>query len=101
MNTNQLRQVTIEGIINYMADRGFEISVDDIICTRESLDDYQTARVNYNEPGRLEVLKDVDIDGVSGALLIEGAQAFKGHPVHDMHLFQVGEWSACVDFTES
>lgn len=62
---------------------GAGITVDDLVFTRDTLADFDAARLAYQEPGRAE-LKEKD------RRLFLGVQALRGQPRQDLYLIDFG-----------
>jgi len=58
-------------------------TVDDLVWTRDTLDDFREARRGYREPGRVRA------DALT-ELVVEQCQVAKGHPRQDLHVVDFG-----------
>ena len=71
---------------------GHGVDIDDVEFTRESLEDYRTARKSYNEPGHFS---DEELAGYA-AIIIEKAQPFSGQRRKDVVVIDFGTVRAVI-----
>jgi len=71
---------------------GYGVDIDDVEFSRESLDDYRTARKRYNEPGSLS---EQEFAGYA-AIIIEKAQPFSGQRRKDVVVIDFGAVRAVI-----
>ncbi|MEM7428634.1 MAG: hypothetical protein AAF441_21300 [Pseudomonadota bacterium] len=79
-------QFTDEQIEEHFDESPLGATIDEVVFTRDTLDDFKMARNDYREPGTV----DDDNFGGFSALVIEGAQAAKGQPRKDIVVIDYG-----------
>jgi hypothetical protein len=75
--------LTDEEIEARFEELGIGLTIDDVIWTRDTLDDFRAARKEWAEAGRIEVDED-------GVLVISRAQAAKGQPRRTVYVVDFG-----------
>jgi len=71
---------------------GYGVTIDDVVLTRETLDNFATAVAGYASHGRVESRKA----GGHPALVVERAQARKGQPRNDLVVIDFGAVRAAI-----
>lgn len=78
--------LTDEAIEAIFDETPYGVTIDDVVFTRETLEDYRDARKNYNESGHLSD----EVFGGFPAIMIERAQPFRGDRRKDVVVVDFG-----------
>ena len=75
---------TDEEIEDIFLKLGVALTIENLVFTRETLEDFKEARKGYNKPGEIEPSRS------EGVLVISGAQVLKGQPRRDLIIVDFG-----------
>ena len=84
----KLTDEEIENLVND-AFGGIGVCCDDLVFSRDTIDDFKAARKSYNEPGFLD-------EGNGKSISILKAQVTKGTPRKDIYVYDFGEFTGTM-----
>lgn len=82
-------QLGDEQIAEKFGEMGLDISMDDLVFTRDTIDDFRLARRYYKEPGRLSSTHTTHV--------VKNLQVVKARPLQNLYVIDFGKVRACFN----